>query len=417
MLPSSSVTHYQESQALRSGTFRKVRSLWRGMGDDFDLSWMTVGPRVNDAIQSAQTYSAISAVEYALAEGDEVGMPLTLAGPVNVAAFAGTTTTGATLAEVTRQAVINTKTAVASGLTIEQALAVGESWLTRFALNEVTRAGSDALSTAVAASPTSTGFVRMLNPPSCRDCLILAGKWYRWNEGFERHPGCDCKHVPARESMNEIRTDPYAYFNSLSRREQDALLGVDDAQAVRDGADIYRVVNVRNRGASSGKTWQARRYDSPTVTIDQILAQSNGSRSRAIELMKEHGFILEQGQVSGGALVGNEGGSPWGWSAGAMGRGGTRKGATQAYRDAVSSGNRDPLNPATQTAAERRFHRTYLANESVKAGRNPFNSKRPLTQKERDIVASQWDKQRKIAHSNKDTDAQVRALAVRLGVL
>lgn len=37
----------------------------------------------------------------------------------------------------------------------------------------------------------SLGYVRMLTPPSsCDRCVILAGRWYRWNQGFERHPMC-----------------------------------------------------------------------------------------------------------------------------------------------------------------------------------------------------------------------------------
>lgn len=415
MLPNSSVTHYQESQAIRSSVMREVSSIWGGMSEDFDLSWQTVGPRVNQAITAAQTYSAVSAVEYAVAEGAEVGMSMDIVAPVNVAAFAGYTHDGGLVSDVSRGSVVQAKQAVARGVTVEQALAVGGAWLSRFAVNEVTEASSGALSTAVAASPTTTGFVRMLNPPSCPDCVILAGKWYRWNEGFQRHPGCDCRHVPARESMDELRTNPYDYFNSLSQSEQDKLFGADDAQAIRDGADIYRVRNTRNRGASSGKSWQARRYDSPTVTIDDILRQSRGDRSEAIRLMEKHGFILPDGQVSGGAISGNG----WAFSAGAMGRGGTRKGATQAFRDAVQSGNRDPLNPATQTAAERRFHQSYLANEAVKAGRNPF-ANRPLTDRERQIVEQQWEKQLRLLRSNNSSNMaspQVKSLASLLGVI
>lgn len=416
MLPSASVRHYQESQAIRSSAVREVRAQWRRMGEDFDLSWQTAGPRITATIEQAQAYSAASAVEYAVAEGTEVGVPLQLAGRVNVAAFAGATPSGGVVSAAARHAVVEAKQQVAQGVTAQQALRGGELFLRRLTLDSITGASSDALSAAIASSPPTTGFVRMLNPPSCPDCLLLAGKWFRWNEGFERHPGCDCRHVPARESMTELRTDPYEYFHRLSEREQNALFGEVDAQAIRDGADMYRVRNVRNRGASTGHTWQARRYDSPTVTIDDILVQSHGNRGRAIELMAEHGFILPEGQVSGGAVLGNRGGSPWGWSAGVMGRGGTRPGATQSYRDAVQSGTRDILNPATQTAGERRFHQSYLAHEAAVAGRNPFGN-RLLTAKERELIDRQWREQLAFLNSGREGAAQVRALAIKLGVL
>lgn len=226
---------------------------------------------------------------------------------------------------------------------------------------------------------------------------------------------CDCVHVPARESMQEVRTDPYAYFNSLSRAEQDRLLGANEAQAVRDGADIYRIVNVGNRGASLGKDWTSKLYDTPRVTIDDLLIQSRGNRDRMRELMTEHGFILPQGQVAGGALKGNAGGSPWGYSAGSLGRGGTRRGATDAYREAVRTGKRDPLDPATQTVAENRFHRSYLTREAMLAGRNPFSSSRPLTDRQRALIESDWQSQLATLR-NPRTPAQIHTLAALLGV-
>ena len=414
-LPPAAVTHYRESQALTASVMRRLRSLWALMGDDFDLSWATIQARVAEVVAQGQAYAVMTSTEYASVVSEQVGMPAELAGPVNVAAFAGVTGGGEPVAAVARDAVIHAKVAVAGGVGVREALRAGGAWLEKFARNEITAARSDALSAFVAASPTTTGFVRMLNPPSCRNCLVLAGKWFRWNEGFQRHNGCDCTHVPARESAQEYRTDPYAYFRGMSPAEQDRMFGKEGAQAIRDGADIYRVVNVKQRGASERRGWAGRLYKSPTVTIEDILKQSRGDRTRALELMRVHGFILPQGQVAGGALAGNAGGSPWGYSAGAMGRGGSRKGATAAYRQAVESGNRDILNPATQTAAERRFHQAYLRAEAMRAGRNPFSGSRPMTALERQVVERDWESQLKYVRS-RNASGQVKAVADRLGV-
>lgn len=414
-VPASSAAYYRAGQQLRAAMARLIRREWSRMGEDFDLAWQVVGPRVGQIITQAKMLGAIAAVEYAFAEGREVGMPVELPGPVNVAAFTDASLAGVPVAMVTRGAVVQAKTSVAAGFATTEALQRGGQWLQRLAMNEITASRSGALSTTIAASPRTTGYVRMLNPPSCRDCVILAGKWFRWNEGFQRHPNCDCEHIPARESMNEVRTDPYAYFESLSRAEQDRLFGATDAQAIRDGADIYRVVNVRNRGASTGHSWSAKLYGSPTATIDDLLIESRGERGRMRELMLEHGFILPQGQVAGGALAGNAGGSPWGYSAGALGRGGTRRGATDAYRRAVETGHRDPLDPATQTAAERRFHRAYLAHEAMLAGRNPFSGSRPMTSRQRELVESEWRAQL-AALADPTTPGQIRALARLLGI-
>ncbi len=94
----------------------------------------------------------------------------------------------------------------------------------------------------------------MLNPPSCSRCIILAGRWYRWNEGFRRHPRCDCQHIPASESVaGDMRVDPYETFRSMTLEEQERTFGRSQARAIRDGADIYRVVNINQRGLATAK--------------------------------------------------------------------------------------------------------------------------------------------------------------------
>ena len=39
---------------------------------------------------------------------------------------------------------------------------------------------------------------RVLVPPSCKRCVVLAGRIYRDLEGFKRHPKCDCQHWPVQ---------------------------------------------------------------------------------------------------------------------------------------------------------------------------------------------------------------------------
>lgn len=60
----------------------------------------------------------------------------------------------------------------------------------RAVTTQIRDAGRGASSLAIAARPKVTGYVRMLVPPSCSRCAILAGKEYRWNQGFQRHPNC-----------------------------------------------------------------------------------------------------------------------------------------------------------------------------------------------------------------------------------
>lgn len=120
-------------------------------------------------------------------------------------------------------------------------------WLEAAAASVVIDAARAAESAATTAHREVAGYVRMLNPPSCSRCVVLAGKWFRWNAGFDRHPPtCDCRHIPISEDQaDDLRTHPDRYFDSLSRAEQDRTFTKAGAQAIRDGADINQVVNAR----------------------------------------------------------------------------------------------------------------------------------------------------------------------------
>lgn len=390
----STLAHYRLQQQIVARVLRELRRQWAGIGIDFDLGWSSRWAGITDAITAGQAAAATTSAAYitdVLAEAD-FGEPVA---PLVPRSVVGTTGLGRPIGEVARTAIIRAKDAVAAGATSTQALAAGAMWLETFAQYEIRKAGEDLSAAAIAATPKAVGYVRMLNPPSCKRCIILAGKWFRWNEGFDRHPNCDCVHVPARESTNELRTNPYDLFASMTRAEQDRIFGKNDAEAIRSGADMYRVVNVRARGLSTGNTWQARRYDTPsTMTVDEILKRGAGDRARTIDLLREHGFILPSGQVAGGGLLGNDGLGFWGAvGGGTMGRGGTRRGMTDDYRNAVRTGIRDPLSPATQTAAERRFHVAYLRYEAMLAGRNPFTPGRPLPDDAKALIIADWQRQ------------------------
>src|SRR5699024_1408125 len=86
------------------------------------------------------------------------------------------------------------------------------------------------------------------------------------------------------------------------------------------------------------------------MTPESIYAQA-GSRQEAMDLLRHHGYILPEGQVAGGSLRG------WDYEGfGQLGRGGTRRAASQAVLDARATGVRDPNNRYTMTAAERRLY-------------------------------------------------------------
>lgn len=154
----------------------------------------------------------------------------------------------------------------------------------------------------------SIGYVRMLQPPSCDRCAILAGTWYRWNTGFKRHPLCDCIHIPAAEAAaDDLTADPMAYFRSLSPEQQAYYFGKANSAAIRDGADIFAVVNAQRKGAmftaDDGRRYttvgtRARRRKAnggaPAVlrpTVWQIMKDAKGSREEATRMLRLYRYI------------------------------------------------------------------------------------------------------------------------------
>lgn len=104
-----------------------------------------------------------------------------------------------------------------------------------------------------------SGYIRVLTPPSCPRCAILAG-WYRWDAGFRRHPGCDCACVPAHAEHDVDRLVEHPV--DMIEAGQIRGLSKADAQAILDGADPAKVVNAV-RGTSQPGITTAR-----TVTVN-----------------------------------------------------------------------------------------------------------------------------------------------------
>lgn len=249
VLPQSSAEHYREQQRLTVATLVATRRAWGRMAPDFDASWRAVGPRLMVLTSAAQLGAARSGVAYVPRVLAETGITDDPVGEVNPRGFAGVAGDGRPLDSLLYGAVTTAKTAAATQAPPE-ALARGGRWLDKAVQTAVADAGRVAVGVGIAARPALTGYVRMLNPPSCSRCAVLAGEWYRFNEGFLRHPRCDCRHIPASESMaGDLTTDPRAYFDSLSESEQRRIFTNSGAQAIRDGADLGQVVNAR-RGAT-----------------------------------------------------------------------------------------------------------------------------------------------------------------------
>lgn len=305
----------QEARALAVATRH-----WRRLGPNWIAgAWRERIPAVTAAVTAAQRTAATSAlVSGALALGEQ-GQWAPPDGLVDPDAFAGLAADGRNLDTLLRGPAITARTLISQGVEPAQALAAGGRQLSMTVLTEVADAGRGAAGVQIAARPR-VGYVRMLNPPSCSRCVILAGRFYRWNQGFLRHPRCDCTHVPtmvtdqAEAFARGLIDDPYEAFNRMSEAEQNRIFTNAGARAIRDGADMYQVVNARRgmryRGAftsegTSKHGWagQILRRGQRRMTPETIY-RLNPNREQAVEALRAQGYITGRGQVSGGALRG-----------------------------------------------------------------------------------------------------------------
>lgn len=367
MLPRSSSKHYRNLQRLKAVVVLSARRAWRRMepGGNWSEQYREdVGPKLTALVIAAQVAATRESDTYIAEVLNELNFgPATQPGLVLPQAFAGWAGDGRPVATLLEQSVVragraynaaraDTPEAVLSRTPLESAaedaLAEAERWMEGIVetiLADTARAAEEA---AMAPREWVEGYVRMLQPPSCSRCAILAGRFYLWNDGFERHPRCDCIHIPAQEAdYNDLRVNPDRYFASLptaaelnaqhpdltvKMRREGGLYSQEDifteagAKAIRDGADISQVINARRgvttaainqrgwipkgrmirteafgRGiftTTEGVTKRGRGRKSMgsgrpfRLMPESIYEIAGGDRAEAIRLLKLYGFIV-----------------------------------------------------------------------------------------------------------------------------
>jgi hypothetical protein len=271
--------YYAAQQRTVRTTTDRVQALWRQLSwQDLSSSWdVRVGPAMVAAVSEGQFRAASQTDPYLDAVVIAGGADPRVGGRVRPAAFAGYASDGRALDSLLYLPVITTKEAVSHGADEVEAMMRGLHQLLRMAATQVADAGRTATGAGIAGRRTIQGYIRVATAPCCARCAILSGKEFGWNAGFQRHPRCDCIHMPAtliaRSSLRRGQlsagragqggfVDANRYFASLSRAEQDRIFTIAGARAIRDGADIVSVVNARRGMATAvahGRRLQATR--------------------------------------------------------------------------------------------------------------------------------------------------------------
>ena len=369
--PETAVKHYRAMLRLQRSARAAAAVAWSSLSAAYlSESWDSVSPALVAAVSKIQLDAATRGAGYGGNTLADQGLYEAPEAWVDPSSLAGVSSRGAPLGAALYSAIPHTKDLIAGGMPERVALARGREVLQMSAATQVADAGRTAAGLDTFARPR-VGYVRMLNPPSCSRCAVLAGRFYRNNEGFQRHPRCDCVHVPTTRteaaSSEGLVHDPYAYFESLSESAQDKTFGKAQAQAIRDWADLFQVVNARRgmsyagvsadgsrrgqkvasdftrEGTTRRALWGGANPKGKRLTPDAIYAKGL-PREATLDLLAKHGYLLPQGQVAEGAIRGA-----------------------------------GPVIPRSDlTAAEKRLQTARLRWEAVQDGRNP-HGRGPLT--------------------------------------
>lgn len=288
MLPSSVSDHYRAQQRLTIRTLALVKSEWRRMGADLDASWRQVGPRVAVLVSAAQLGAARDGMAYVPQALSEQGVDLDTDATVRPEGFSGSATsldglTYGSMDDLLYGSVVHARTAPAENL--EDRLSRGFKALVTLVHTQISDAARMSASTKISAT-RGAGWVRMVNPPCCQRCAVLAGKFFRSNDGFQRHPRCDCRHVPTTEARwTDVGVD----------------VGPDDIkdlteaqrQAIADGADMNQVINSHRAGKRSDDLMSTHEGSKRgrRLTPEGIYKVS-ASREEALRRLRDNGYLL-----------------------------------------------------------------------------------------------------------------------------
>ncbi len=259
-LPSSASEYSRTQRKEITAALSALRRLWRRMGTDFDPSWFTLGPRMLEVLDMAQERVAAGSLAYLPAVLAETDQPVRVPDyQIDPAALVGVAGDGRPTEGLLYAAVVNAKERVASGMTPASALRHASQFMTMAAGTALSDTGRTAEKMAGHARQV-TGYVRMLTPPSCGRCVILAGSWTSARKAFHRHPGCDCRNIPmAEDAANDVTTGVEGYLNSLDDRDLAKALGSKaNAQAFKDGADPIQIVNAYRSGVRPAQIFDER---------------------------------------------------------------------------------------------------------------------------------------------------------------
>lgn len=287
MLPRATAELYRANQRRSLALLRLVRD-WQG----------TTSPRLVAAVSAAMSGAGDDGWRATTAALTQQGVTVTPDGQMSPGVFGTSASDGRPLGGLLVYAETVAEETPGGRA---QRLQSGRDWLEMVVRTQIADAARGGSSLGVVARD-GVGWVRMVNAPSCQRCAVLAGRVYRYSEGFQRHPRCDCLNVPTL-----LGAKP-GYMADIKPGDVKDLT-IAQRQAVDDGADLNQVINAHRKGArsSDGMTTSegttrggAGRRAMTSAGLSsraarltpEAIYRVTSTREEAVSLLRRYGYLL-----------------------------------------------------------------------------------------------------------------------------
>lgn len=227
------LAYYADTSLLSRQAIAVILALWRRLdAGDISGSWAALMPDAVAALVAAETVAAELADPYlsAVLDNSAAQAAIDVGGMVEPSG------------SLLYRPAIETKTLIGQGLDVGAALRSAEQRLAMYTQTSVADTARSSVAAGMAARPHVSGYYRVLRPPSCARCAILAGRHYRWNAGFKRHPRCDCVGLPVNKPDDRFEFDAHA---AIAAGQVTGLSKADLQAIVEHGANPAQVVNAK----------------------------------------------------------------------------------------------------------------------------------------------------------------------------
>lgn len=303
-LPEVAADHYRQRQGFVDAGAQVAAQMWAEV-DQADVvpSWTMRVPELTTVLSGAQLGAARQADPYLEASLGWQDLDAATEAPLDPAGFAGVASDGRGLAELLMSPAFAVLQAIASGMAAGPAMSLGGQHLDTIARTQVADAGRVADGVSLTAHRQVDGYVRVVVGRTCSRCLILAGKRYRWSAGFQRHPRCDCVHLPTTlAEAGKLLQSPRRIYDEMSSRERmRAGWSLVEQRAIADGADLNAVTNAARSTYTAGgrrftrdsATRRGVTHGRPRLTPEQIYVEAGEDRAEAIRLLQRDGYVRE----------------------------------------------------------------------------------------------------------------------------